>query len=36
MVVESELENLKRFREFLRSEDKEIFDDLIKKNLSRP
>ena len=29
MVVEKELEKLKRFRQFLRSEDKEIFDDLL-------
>ncbi len=29
MVVEDELGRLKRFREFLRSEDKEIFDDLL-------
>jgi hypothetical protein len=29
MVVEGELEKLKRFRTFLRSEDKEIFDDLL-------
>jgi len=29
MVVEGELGKLKRFREFLRSEDKEIFDDLL-------
>ena len=29
MVVESELIKLKRFREFLRSEDKIIFDDLL-------
>lgn len=29
MVVEGELEKLKRFRQFLRSEDKEIFDDLL-------
>ena len=29
MVVEAELEKLKRFRQFLRSEDREIFDDLL-------
>jgi hypothetical protein len=29
MVVEAELEKLKRFRAFLRSEDKEVFDDLL-------
>jgi len=29
MVVEAELEKLKRFRQFLRSEDKEVFDDLL-------
>ena len=29
MVVEDELSRLKRFREFLRSEDKEVFDDLL-------
>lgn len=29
MVVEVELEKLKRFRQFLRSEDKEVFDDLL-------
>jgi hypothetical protein len=29
MVVEGELEKLKRFRQFLRSEDKEVFDDLL-------
>lgn len=29
MVVEGELEKLKRFRRFLRAEDKEIFDDLL-------
>ena len=29
MVVEEELKKLKRCRQFLRSEDKEIFDDLI-------
>jgi hypothetical protein len=29
MVVEEELGKLKRFREFLRSEDKEIFGDLL-------
>ena len=29
MVVEDELGKLKRFREFLRSEDKEVFDDLL-------
>jgi len=29
MVVEGELEKLARFRQFLRSEDKEIFDDLL-------
>lgn len=29
MIVEGELHNLKRFRGFLRSEDKEVFDDLI-------
>ena len=28
-VVDGELEKLKRFRQFLRSEDKEIFDDLL-------
>lgn len=27
MVVEQELAKLDRFREFLRSEDKEVFDD---------
>lgn len=29
MVVEIELEKLKRFRMFLRAEDKAIFDDLL-------
>ena len=29
MVVEAELEKLKRFKQFLRSEEKEIFDDLL-------
>jgi len=29
MIVEDELAKLKRFREFLRSEDKEVFDDLL-------
>jgi hypothetical protein len=29
MVVEGELERLARFRTFLRSEDKEVFDDLL-------
>lgn len=29
MVVEDELAKLRRFREFLRSEDKEVFDDLL-------
>lgn len=29
MVVEVDLEKLKRFRQFLRSEDKEVFDDLL-------
>jgi hypothetical protein len=29
MIVESELEKLKRFRTFLRSEDRVIFDDLL-------
>ena len=29
MVVEDELGRLKRFRGFLRSEDKEVFDDLM-------
>lgn len=29
MVVVGELERLKRFRQFPRSEDKEIFDDLL-------
>jgi hypothetical protein len=29
MIVEQELGELRRFREFLRSEDKEIFDDLL-------
>jgi len=29
MVVEDELVKLKRFREFLRLEDKEVFDDLL-------
>ena len=29
MVVEGELEKMKRFSQFLRSEDKEIFDDLL-------
>jgi hypothetical protein len=28
-VVDGELENLRRFRAFLRSEDKEAFDDLL-------
>jgi hypothetical protein len=34
MVVEDKLRTLKRFREFLRSGDKEIFDDLM--NQCRP
>ena len=29
MVVEQDLAKLSRFREFLRSEDKDIFDDLV-------
>ena len=29
MVVEDELGKMKKFREFLRSEDKEVFDDLL-------
>jgi len=29
MVVEGELEKLKRFSQFLRSEDRVIFDDLL-------
>ena len=29
MVVEGELEKLKRFRQFLRAEDKVVFDDLL-------
>jgi hypothetical protein len=29
IVVEAELEKLKRFRAFLRSEDKLVFDDLL-------
>jgi len=29
MVVELELEKLKKFRSFLRSEDKVVFDDLL-------
>jgi hypothetical protein len=29
MVVEQDLAKLSRFREFLRSEDKEVFDDLL-------
>lgn len=29
VVVEDELKTLKRFGEFLRSEDKEIYDDLL-------
>jgi hypothetical protein len=29
MVVEQELGKLSRFREFLRAEDKEVFDDLL-------
>jgi hypothetical protein len=29
MVVEAELGKLRRFRAFLRSEDKEVFDDLL-------
>jgi len=29
MIVEDELGKLRKFREFLRSEDKEIFDDLL-------
>jgi hypothetical protein len=29
VVVEDELRKLKRFREFLRSEDKEVYDDLL-------
>lgn len=29
MIVEDELVRLKRFRMFLRSEDKEVFDDLL-------
>jgi hypothetical protein len=29
MIVEAELPKLGKFREFLRSEDKEVFDDLL-------
>lgn len=29
MIVEDELPKLAKFRDFLRSEDKEIFDDLL-------
>jgi len=29
VVVDDELEKLKRFREFLRLEDKEVYDDLL-------
>ena len=29
MVVEEKLGKMKKFREFLRSEDKEVFDDLL-------
>ncbi len=29
MVVESELGRIMRFRDFLRAEDKEVFDDLL-------
>ena len=29
MIVEDELRKLKRFRDFLRSEDKEVYDDLL-------
>lgn len=29
IVLEHEIYNLKKFRDFLRSEDKEIFDDLM-------
>jgi hypothetical protein len=29
MVIEEELEKLKRNRQLLRSEDKEVFDDLL-------
>jgi hypothetical protein len=29
MVIEGELEKLKRFRQFLRSGDKQVFDDLL-------
>ena len=29
MVMEDQLGQLKRFREFLRQEDKEVFDDLL-------
>jgi hypothetical protein len=29
LVVEDEFANLQRFREFLRSDDKEVFDDLM-------
>jgi hypothetical protein len=29
MVVEQDLAKLSRFRQFLRSEDKEVFDDLL-------
>jgi hypothetical protein len=29
MIVEDELGTLKRFREFLRSEDKDVYDDLL-------
>jgi hypothetical protein len=29
MVIEDKLRNVKRFRDFLRSKDKEVFDDLL-------
>jgi len=29
MVVEAEVEKLKRFQEFLRTEDKTVFDDML-------
>ena len=29
MVVETEVEKLKRFQEFLRQEDKEVFEDML-------
>ena len=29
MIVEAELPKLGKFREFLRSEDKEVFDDML-------